>query len=327
MSLHFGCSNRLAVPTTIKTSQDNRSRFTASIDYYSSFMQAMSNIASSSAAHLLEKTQSKHEPAPSQVEPPPEYTLTENEASRSSAPVPTPKTYPPSPPSTSHDLSSGPVAVQANYGYGPQPASPIPTGGFIHPFTPYIADPNSTPIQPIPQAYTRLPGSPGSPGEYPWHTTQQPEATPMMTLAAQTGSNRNMKNIPYEVQRDWSHGLYDCCPGGCITCCGASICPCIIYAKNKHRLEYLERQGEPDPDNGGCCSGDCWIHCAVSVLCLGSLLQLGPRSGIRSRYRIKGDGCGECCTVCWCSSCALTQESRELELEEKTIRTAKRGQT
>lgn len=48
-------------------------------------------------------------------------------------------------------------------------------------------------------------------------------------------------------------------------------------------------------------------------------LQIGNRGSIRERYRIKGGSFGDCCTVFCCSPCELTQESRELDLEEQSF--------
>lgn len=47
--------------------------------------------------------------------------------------------------------------------------------------------------------------------------------------------------------------------------------------------------------------------------------QIGQRSNIRDRYRIAGNGCGDCMTAWFCSPCTLTQESREVALEEKAL--------
>ncbi|KAJ3565399.1 hypothetical protein NP233_g7661 [Leucocoprinus birnbaumii] len=129
---------------------------------------------------------------------------------------------------------------------------------------------------------------------------QQPQATPGMMIGG--GGNRNAKNLPMDADgRDWSNGLCDCCdaPGTCLL---AWCCPCIVYSKNKHRYEHLNSKGSPDPDHGG-----------------GWILQFMQRGNVRSRYNIKGGGCGDCCTAFWCSPCELTQESAELELEEKSF--------
>ena len=49
-----------------------------------------------------------------------------------------------------------------------------------------------------------------------------------------------------------------------------------------------------------------------------------PRQGsnrgiIRGRYKIDGGICGDYCAACWCTPCELTQESREIELEERSL--------
>ena len=49
--------------------------------------------------------------------------------------------------------------------------------------------------------------------------------------------------------------------------------------------------------------------------------QMGTRSAIRRRYRIEGGSCGDCCASFCCEPCELTQASRELEREEKSMGT------
>ena len=48
-------------------------------------------------------------------------------------------------------------------------------------------------------------------------------------------------------------------------------------------------------------------------------VQLGPREEIRQRYGIRGNMCKDWFTVCCCGSCALTQERREVEMEEASF--------
>jgi Cys-rich protein (TIGR01571 family) len=48
-------------------------------------------------------------------------------------------------------------------------------------------------------------------------------------------------------------------------------------------------------------------------------VQLGPRAEIRQRYGIRGNMCKDWFAVCCCSSCALTQERREVEMEEASF--------
>ncbi|CAG7847057.1 SubName: Full=Uncharacterized protein {ECO:0000313/EMBL:CCA68207.1} [Serendipita indica DSM 11827] len=148
--------------------------------------------------------------------------------------------------------------------------------------------------------------------------TQQPSATPGMTMVA--GGNRNAENKPYDSkgEREWSNGLCGCF-GDCLTCCVATWCPCIVYGQNKSRIEHLEAQGYPHPDGGDSCGGDCCLHAFLSCFGFGWVLQIGSREKIRHRYKIAGGCFGDCCASCCCNPCALTQESRELELEERSM--------
>ena len=49
------------------------------------------------------------------------------------------------------------------------------------------------------------------------------------------------------------------------------------------------------------------------------LSQIGQRGETRSRYRIKGSGVNDCLAACCCTPCELTQQSRELDLEERAL--------
>ncbi|KAL9710029.1 hypothetical protein Ac2012v2_007091 [Leucoagaricus gongylophorus] len=144
--------------------------------------------------------------------------------------------------------------------------------------------------------------------------TSQPQPVPGMTL--RHCGNLNAKNLPVsEHGRDWSNGLCDCSG----TCFRACFCPCVVYAQNKHRYEHMKSNLAPHPENGGsCCSGDCMLHAFISVIVGGWLLQCMQRDNIRQRYKIKGGCWSDCCTALCCTPCELAQESKELELEEKT---------
>jgi len=146
------------------------------------------------------------------------------------------------------------------------------------------------------------------------YTKQEP-----MTLG---GGNRNAKNLPVEQDgRAWSNGLCDCC-GDAGTCVVSCFCPCIVYSKVKQRYEHLERNGSPDPEHGGgVCSADCMLFCCLNgVLGIGFVLQMFQRGNTRTRYNIKGGALGDCCTALFCMPCDLTQESREIELEEQSFK-------
>ena len=114
-------------------------------------------------------------------------------------------------------------------------------------------------------------------------------------------------------------------------------CPCIVFGKNKQRLRNLKTHGTPLPGGGDCCDGDCCFYCGLGLFGLGWVLQVcldvdkmhihgpsnlpasaqvGSRGDVRDRYNIRGGTCGDCCSSWCCAPCALTQERREIELEE-----------
>lgn len=116
----------------------------------------------------------------------------------------------------------------------------------------------------------------------------------------------------------------------------ACFCPCLVYSQNKRRLEHLTKYETPEPmRNAGMCSSDCAIHGALTFLSYNWVLQvrhhwpwfwftaniaqMGTRASIRTRYRIRGGGCEDCLAAMCCTPCELSQESREIELEEHSL--------
>ncbi|KAF8891484.1 PLAC8 family-domain-containing protein [Gymnopilus junonius] len=134
------------------------------------------------------------------------------------------------------------------------------------------------------------------------------------------GGNRNAKNLPVSPDgREWSEGLCGCC-GDAGTCIVATCCPCITYSHVKRRYEHLNDKGYPDPEHGGgICNSDCFVHGCLTYFGFGWVMQMSNRGNIRGRYNVKGGTCGDCCTALWCTPCELTQESRELDLEEASF--------
>jgi len=151
---------------------------------------------------------------------------------------------------------------------------------------------------------------------------QQPLPVIGMTLAI-PGGNRNTNNLPRDGlgRRAWSFGLCDCF-NDCGTCMMGLCCPCLLYAQIKQRVDYLNAYARPDPTRGG--SGvdlNCMVWVAVhSATGCGPALQAVTRGQLRNRYTIDGNGVGDFCTACWCTPCELTQEHRELDLEEQGLR-------
>lgn len=48
-------------------------------------------------------------------------------------------------------------------------------------------------------------------------------------------------------------------------------------------------------------------------------VQLRTREELRERYNIRGGTFGDCLSSCCCRPCTLTQERREIELEESSF--------
>jgi len=74
-----------------------------------------------------------------------------------------------------------------------------------------------------------------------------------------------------------------------------------------------------------CCNGACMIDCGI-FWCFpaGHCCYAGcdQRSATRRRIGIAGDDCSDCCIHMWCTSCALTQEHRELKEWRATLSVA-----
>ncbi|KAH9038646.1 hypothetical protein EDB83DRAFT_1726778 [Lactarius deliciosus] len=77
--------------------------------------------------------------------------------------------------------------------------------------------------------------------------SSQPQATTPMAA----GGNRNALNreVGVDGQRDWSFDLFDC-TSACDLWCWAAWCPCVVYSKNKQRLQHLQTRGTPLPSGG-----------------------------------------------------------------------------
>ncbi|KAH9968279.1 PLAC8 family-domain-containing protein [Russula dissimulans] len=135
------------------------------------------------------------------------------------------------------------------------------------------------------------------------------------------GGNKNSQNcqIGVDGKRKWSYGLLDCF-SACGLCCWATWCPCVVYSTNKQRLRQLRYQGTSLQGGGDTCDDHCLIHGGLSVLGCSWVLQLHERAEARDRYGIRGSAVGDCFTSLLCCPCALTQERREIELEEDSLR-------
>ncbi|KAI0286347.1 PLAC8 family-domain-containing protein [Russula brevipes] len=145
-------------------------------------------------------------------------------------------------------------------------------------------------------------------------------AQPKGTAPMSVGGNRNALNCPIgpSGKRDWSYGLFDCF-SACGLCCFAAWCPCIVYSKNRQRLRSLQHEGTPLKGDGETCDEHCCIHGGLTVLGYGWIMQIHTRAEVRERYGVDGSAVGDCFSAWCCRPCALTQERREIELEERNM--------
>ncbi|KAN0139171.1 PLAC8 family domain containing protein [Lactarius tabidus] len=146
--------------------------------------------------------------------------------------------------------------------------------------------------------------------------TSQPQETAPMGA----GGNRNALNLEVGVdgQRDWSHGLFDY-TDDCGLCVHATCCPCVVYSKNKQRLRHLQNHGTPLPGGGKRCTADCSIYGLLILPFHAWILLIADRVKVRSRYNIRGGTMNDCLTASFCRPCLLTQQSREIALEENSF--------
>ncbi|KAF9255174.1 PLAC8-domain-containing protein [Marasmius fiardii PR-910] len=145
-----------------------------------------------------------------------------------------------------------------------------------------------------------------------------------MSISTDFKGSRNAKCLPTgsDGRRDWSTGLFSCYKehtfGDWALAC---FCPCITYGRNRARLDHLTQQNRPDPVGRETTHNvDCCLHCCMCTFCLfGWALLIPNRAVLRTRYRIRGSFLSDCCLSLCCSSCTLTQESLEIELEESSF--------
>ncbi|GAA5982948.1 hypothetical protein JCM10908_006848 [Rhodotorula pacifica] len=131
--------------------------------------------------------------------------------------------------------------------------------------------------------------------------------------------------------KEWSTGLCAC--GGdddfgefCVSC----WCPCIGYSRYKTRLESLQQSGMAIPRGEAPACGPSGaiyfaVHC-LTGLGLGFIFDSMARSEIRTRYNIRGNALGDCCTAWCCIPCTQGQHSREIRREEEAVRARTHGQ-
>lgn len=108
-----------------------------------------------------------------------------------------------------------------------------------------------------------------------------------------------------EIPQEWSKNLFSCCDD-IETCVFTYCCHCFQYAKISSKFT----------------NSSYWVNCLIYTGMFTLLTPCFPvfmgkfREDIRLKYRIPGTFLEDCCIHCWCSCCAMIQESREIELRE-----------
>lgn len=105
----------------------------------------------------------------------------------------------------------------------------------------------------------------------------------------------------------WQAGGLCSCFDDCGVCCKTIWCPCVTYAEIKEALHGGEVPKQ-------CCTPCCRYFCLCTFAPLFLCCITAPtRKDIRTKYDLKADCCGDCCTSFWCQPLALCQERRELK--------------
>jgi Cys-rich protein (TIGR01571 family) len=132
---------------------------------------------------------------------------------------------------------------------------------------------------------------------------------------------------------EWKFGICDCCGIKGPECCIACLCPFYPYSKilssmgtNKIQssIPYCGNVMYPACIYGttfyaamlGPCIYCCTLSSAVNAITILSLVPCAMHCATRSDIRgknIKGNCCEDCCTVMCCYSCALVQETVQLD--------------
>ncbi|XP_059452963.1 cell number regulator 4-like [Corylus avellana] len=95
----------------------------------------------------------------------------------------------------------------------------------------------------------------------------------------------------------WSTGLCGCFED-CGNCCLTAFAPIVTFGRTAELL---------DEGRTSC------FNPASSFYCGGAFFSYKYRTKLRALYSLPEEPCGDFCVHCWCSSCAICQEYRELK--------------
>ncbi|RVD80417.1 uncharacterized protein DFL_008314 [Arthrobotrys flagrans] len=112
---------------------------------------------------------------------------------------------------------------------------------------------------------------------------------------------------------DWIYGTCGCF-GDCDKCCIGFFCPCVTYGEIHHRM-----RNKSVSDYNRCCNGPCWGFCGLMICGAQWIMGMMQRGEARSKYNMKGSGCGDCIRHFFCQCCSLIQENREVETRKQLL--------
>lgn len=108
----------------------------------------------------------------------------------------------------------------------------------------------------------------------------------------------------------FSSGLCACCAGGCLDCCIGFYFPFALAARTAHQAAIMQYF-----------SAVVLLHLGYVVAAIFGMNHLFMvfmfttwRMTIRQKALLHEKGCfHDCCTVCWCTCCALIQEAHQVK--------------
>ncbi|XP_072953155.1 cell number regulator 2-like [Typha angustifolia] len=153
-------------------------------------------------------------------------------------------------------------------------------------------------MYPPPKPYGDYPPPPGAAAPLatgiPMSSAEQYYAPPSIPSALQ---------IQSQAPIQWSTGLCDCCDD-VSNCCITCFCPCITFGQI---AEIIDRGSTSCGTSGALYM---LVMCVTGCSCLYSCFY---RSKMRAQYSLREKPCCDCCVHCFCETCALCQEYRELK--------------
>lgn len=121
----------------------------------------------------------------------------------------------------------------------------------------------------------------------------------------------NLNEAQGKSSQDFGTGLCDCCGGGLLDCCIGFHCPFVLAARTAHQANNMSYIVAVLALHFG--------YLLLNVLAGGGhifmlVMFTTWRMSIRKKsYLVEKGCCHDFCTVCWCTCCALLQESRQVQ--------------